>query len=219
MKINIAIDGPSAAGKSTIAKRLAKKLEYTHLDTGAMYRCVAYKALTSNIDLNDENCLSKMMHNFHIHFNSEGNVFINGEDVTAVIRRNDISMSASKVSIHKKVRELLVDMQQKMAKDKGYVMDGRDIGTVVLKDAELKLYLIASVEARADRRVKEYRDKGIQVDYKSIYEDIIKRDYQDMNREISPLTKAKDAIEIDTSNMSIDEVVAYSLDLISKLGC
>lgn len=219
MKINIAIDGPSAAGKSTIAKRLAKELQYAHLDTGAMYRCVAYKALDSHIDLDDEDSISEMIRQFQIHFDADGNVFINNEDVTAAIRRNDISMSASKVSVHKKVRELLVSMQQEMAKDKGYVMDGRDIGTVVLKDAELKLYLIASAEARANRRVKEYVEKGILVDYTSIYEDIIKRDYQDMNREISPLTKAEDAIEIDTSNMSIDEVVAYSLDLISKLGC
>ena len=219
MKINIAIDGPSAAGKSTIAKRLAKELQYAHLDTGAMYRCVAYKALDSHIDLDDEDSISEIIRQFQIHFDADGNVFINNEDVTAAIRKNDISMSASKVSVHKKVRELLVSMQQEMAKDKGYVMDGRDIGTVVLKDAELKLYLIASAEARANRRVKEYVEKGILVDYTSIYEDIIKRDYQDMNREISPLTKAEDAIEIDTSNMSIDEVVAYSLDLISKLGC
>ncbi|MDE6475335.1 MAG: (d)CMP kinase [Erysipelotrichaceae bacterium] len=216
MKINIAIDGPSAAGKSTIAKKLAKELQYAYLDTGAMYRCVAYQALTSHLPLDNEEELLHMIPTLQMQFDIHNHVFLNGEDVTDAIRDNEVSMAASAISTHQKVREFLVHKQQCMAKDKGFVMDGRDIGTVVLKDAELKLYLIASVEERSNRRIKEYLSKGIQADYKSIYEDIIKRDFQDMNREVSPLRKADDAIEIDTSYMNVDEVVTYILELISK---
>lgn len=207
MKINIAIDGPSAAGKSTIANILAEQLSYAHLDTGAMYRCVGYRAKCQNIPFDDEAALAALIDQMDIHFDACGNVFINGEDVSKEIRANDISMAASTVSAHPMVRERLVAKQQEIAKAKGYILDGRDIGTVVLPDAECKIYMIASVEARAKRRYKEYVDKGISADYQTIYEDIEKRDHQDMNRKTSPLKKADDAIEIDTSNMSIEEVV------------
>lgn len=207
MKINIAIDGPSAAGKSTIAKILAKELGYSHLDTGAMYRCVAYEAKRREIDQKDEDSLVSMIDEMEIRFDSVGNVFINNQDVSKEIRQNDISMLASNVSAHPRVRERLVAMQQKIAENKGYIMDGRDIGTVVLPKAELKIYMIASVKARADRRYKEYVDKHIEADYNEIYQDIKQRDYQDMNRKTSPLRKAEDAIEIDTSDMTIEEVV------------
>lgn len=207
MKINIAIDGPSAAGKSTIANILAEQLSYAHLDTGAMYRCVGYRAKCQNIPFDDETALAALIDQMDIHFDAFGNVFINGEDVSKEIRTNDISMAASTVSAHPMVRERLVAKQQEIAKAKGYILDGRDIGTVVLPDAECKIYMIASVEARAKRRYKEYVDKGISADYQTIYEDIEKRDHQDMNRKTSPLKKAEDAIEIDTSNMSIEEVV------------
>lgn len=206
-KMNIAIDGPSAAGKSTISRILAEKLEYAHLDTGAMYRCVGYEATRLGIDLEDEPALANMIQKMDIRFNSKGNVFINNEDVSNEIRSNEMSMNASKVSANPRVRELLVEMQQTIAKGKGYIMDGRDIGTVVLKDAEVKIYLVASVEARAGRRFKEYQEKQIEADYDVIYQDIEKRDYQDMNRKTSPLKKADDALEIDTSNMSIAEVI------------
>lgn len=216
MKINIAIDGPSAAGKSTIAKRLAKALGYSHLDTGAMYRCVGYLAAQRGIDLHDEDALTEMTASMRIRFDSEGHVFLNEEDVSAAIRENRVSMLASSVSVHPRVRKLLVDMQRQMALDKGVIMDGRDIGTVVLPDAELKIFMVASVEARARRRYQEYLDKHIDADYDTICEDIKKRDDQDMHRAASPLTKAADAHEIDTSDMSIEEVCAAILSLVEK---
>lgn len=216
MKINIAIDGPSAAGKSTIAKRLAKALGYSHLDTGAMYRCVGYLAAQRSIDLHDEDALTEMTASMRIRFDSEGHVFLNEEDVSAAIRENRVSMLASSVSVHPRVRKLLVDMQRQMALDKGVIMDGRDIGTVVLPDAELKIFMVASVEARARRRYQEYLDKHIEADYDTICEDIKKRDDQDMHRAASPLTKAADAHEIDTSDMSIEEVCAAILSLVEK---
>lgn len=207
MKINIAIDGPSAAGKSTIAKILAKELGYSHLDTGAMYRCVAYESKLRNIQPDDETSLVKMIETMKISFDSMGNVYINQENVSKEIRQNDISMLASTISAHPGVREKLVYLQQQIAEDKGYIMDGRDIGTVVLPNAELKIYMIASVKARADRRYKEYIEKNIPCDYDEIFHDIEQRDYQDMHRKSSPLRKADDAIEIDTSDMTIEEVV------------
>lgn len=216
MKINIAIDGPGAAGKSTIAKRLAKALGYSHLDTGAMYRCVGYLAAQRGIDLHDEDALTEMTASMRIRFDSEGHVFLNEEDVSAAIRENRVSMLASSVSVHPRVRKLLVDMQRQMALDKGVIMDGRDIGTVVLPDAELKIFMVASVEARARRRYQEYLDKHIEADYDTICEDIKKRDDQDMHRAASPLTKAADAHEIDTSDMSIEEVCAAILSLVEK---
>lgn len=216
MKINIAIDGPSAAGKSTIAKRLAKALGYSHLDTGAMYRCVGYLAAQRGIDLHDEDALTEMTASMRIRFDSEGHVFLNEEDVSAAIRENRVSMLASSVSVHPRVRKLLVDMQRQMALDKGVIMDGRDIGTVVLPDAELKIFMVASVKARARRRYQEYLDKHIEADYDTICEDIKKRDDQDMHRAASPLTKAADAHEINTSDMSIEEVCAAILSLVEK---
>lgn len=214
MKINIAIDGPSAAGKSTISKLLAKELNYAHLDTGAMYRCVAYASFVKGIDEQDEKALSDLIETMDISFDSDGSVYINGQNLSKEIRSNDMSMRASTVSAHPMVREKLVQMQQKIAKDKGFILDGRDIGTVVLPDAEVKIYMVASVEARAQRRFKEYVEKHIEADYDEIYQDIEKRDYQDMNRKTSPLKKADDAQEIDTSNMSIDEVVSTIRNLI-----
>lgn len=207
MKINIAIDGPSAAGKSTIAKILARELGYSHLDTGAMYRCAALASKRRGIDPNDEAALEAMLDEMKISFDPAGNVYINDEDVSKQIRVNEISMLTSSISAHAKVRERLVELQQQIAREKGFIMDGRDIGTVVLPDAELKVYMVASVKARADRRYKEYLEKHVEADYDEIYRDIEQRDYQDMNRKSSPLRKAEDAIEIDTSNMTIDEVV------------
>lgn len=218
MKVNIAIDGPSAAGKSTIAKRCAAMLGYSHLDTGAMYRCVAYKALQNNISLEDEKKVIDMIDNMKISFDSEGHVYIDGSDVTLAIRTNDISMAASNVSKLLLVRERLVQLQQEIAKDKGFILDGRDIGTVVLPNAELKIYLIASSKARAKRRIKEYIEKNIPFNEQEIIDDIERRDYQDMNREHSPLKKADDAIEIDSSNLTIDEVVDKIKEELNQLG-
>ncbi|NBK99306.1 MAG: (d)CMP kinase [Erysipelotrichia bacterium] len=217
MKINIAIDGPSAAGKSTIAKLLAAKLGYVHLDTGAMYRCCAYQVFSQQIDMEDEQALHKMMENIKISFDDMNHVFIDGKDVSKQIRTNENGMRTSKLSQKKVVREKLVDLQREIAKDKGYILDGRDIGTVVLKDAELKIYLVASVESRAKRRFDELSAKGMNPQFDVIAQDLKQRDLQDMTRIESPLKKAEDAIEVDTSNMSIEEVCDTIMKLIVKV--
>ncbi len=217
MRINIAIDGPSAAGKSTIAKELAKILNYVHLDTGAMYRCTALKALQSGIALDDEVAVCEMLKNTDITLTPDGKVFLDGKDVSTDIRADEVSMAASDVSKLEKVREDLVARQQEMAKAKGFIMDGRDIGTVVLKDAEVKIYMTASAYARAERRYKQNIEKGIPTsDIETIAKEIAERDYQDMHREHSPLRKADDATEIDTSDMTIPEVTEAIYQLCEK---
>ena len=214
MKINIAIDGPGAAGKSTIAKCLAKKLNYVHLDTGAMYRSTAYKALQNHIGLEDEEAVCKMLENTKIQLATDGSIFLDGEDVSDKIRTNEISLAASLVSKLANVRRMLVERQQEMAKEKGFIMDGRDIGTVVLKDAEVKIYMTATPMARAKRRYDQNIAKNIPTgSIEEIAREIAERDLQDMTRENSPLKKADDAIEIDTSDMSIDEVTEYIYSL------
>ena len=212
--INIAIDGPSAAGKSTISELLARRLNYVHLDTGAMYRATALKALQEGISLEDEQGVVDMLADTEIRMSPDGKVFLDGQDVSAAIRQDEISMAASNVSKHKEVRRVLVERQQKLAAEKGYIMDGRDIGTVVLKDAEVKIYLTASSYARALRRLKQNRENNIPGgDLETIRKEIEARDYQDMHRENSPLTKAEDAIEVDSSDLTIEETVEKILAL------
>ena len=213
--INIAFDGPSGVGKSTIADRVAESLHMVHLDTGAMYRCVAYYLVSHQIDLSDSQALDQALDSIHISFQGK-QVFLNDVDVSKEIRTNEISMFTSKVATNPSVRKKMVALQQEVAKDKGYILDGRDICTVVLPDAEVKIYMDASAKARAERRYKEYISQGIQADYETIYQDIVARDYQDSHREISPLVQAKDAIRIDTSNLTIDEVVKEVLELVRK---
>lgn len=206
--INIAIDGPSASGKSTIAKRLAKKLGYTHIDTGAMYRTIAYACIVKGIDLEDEAACFKIAQESELSLKTDGSIFLNGEDVSRLIRSDAVSKGASMVSKFASVREILVKKQQEIAKSKGFVMDGRDITSVVLKDAEVKIYQTADVAVRAKRRYDELINSGHDVSYDSLYEELVDRDYRDMNRDASPLIKVEDAIEIDTTHLSIDEIVA-----------
>ena len=214
MAINIAIDGPSASGKSTIAKELCKELNYKHLDTGAMYRCVALKVKRTDTDYDNEEELQNLLESINIDFTPDGAVLLDGEDVSGEIRTDEISMLASTVSTKKTVRMHLVKIQQQIAKDKGYVMDGRDIGTVVLPDAEVKIFLVASVETRAQRRFLENKQRGIECNLRELKQEIVERDYQDTHRKHSPLRKAKDAIEIDTSNMNVDEVLDAVLNIV-----
>jgi cytidylate kinase len=217
-KINIAIDGPSASGKSTIAKRLCRELGYKHLDTGAMYRCVALKVSRTGINYKEKAAMKELLNSINIDFTPKGKVLLDGEDVSAAIRTNEISMLASDVSTQLAVRQHLVKLQQEMSKNKGYVMDGRDIGTVVLPDAEVKIFMTASAETRAQRRYLENKERGIKSNLRALKQEIIERDYQDTHRTHSPLKKADDAIEIDTSDMTIVQVTDEILKIVeSKL--
>lgn len=217
-KISVAIDGPAGAGKSSVAKKAAKDMGYVYIDTGAMYRAVAVWAIENNIDIkNDTQKLIGLLDNIKIDVSYDENVqrmHLNGKDVTERIRENDASMGASAVATIPEVRVFLVDMQRKMGENGGVIMDGRDIGTAVLPNAELKIYLTASVEERAMRRYKEYIEKGIECDYEELKADVIKRDENDMNRKASPLRQADDAILLDTTDKIFDEAVDTVKNLI-----
>ena len=214
-KINIAIDGTSGVGKSTIADILAANNDMTHLDTGAMYRCVALAIYRANIDLADLDAIQTILDSIRIAF-EDGKVLLNGEDVSVAIRSNDISNFTSKVSAIAAVRAKLVDLQQDVASQKGYILDGRDICTTVLPNAEIKIFMSASAKARAQRRYDEYISKGVEADYDTIYNDIVARDYQDSHRAVSPLRKADDAIEVDTSELTIEQVVETIQKIINE---
>ena len=214
----IAIDGPAGAGKSTIAKIIAQKLNLIYIDTGAMYRAAALKALRLNIDLKNEEEY-KFLYDTSISFNDEGHVLLDGEDVSGQIRTMEISNAASFASTFGLVRTRLVDEQQKIASDFNVIMDGRDIGTVVLKNANLKIFLTASLEERAKRRMLEREQKHQEAfSFEETMKEIEARDYQDSHRAISPLTKADDAVEIDTSNLSIEDVINKIMGLVSERG-
>lgn len=214
--ISVAIDGPSAAGKSTIAKMVAKKENFIYIDTGAMYRCVAYYCLTQKIDLNDEKAVEQAIEHIQIRLTPDNKVYLNDEDVSNQIRQDQVSLGASCVSKYQAVRSFLVDEQRKMAKAGNVILDGRDIGTVVLPNANLKIYQIASVETRAKRRYLENLERDLDADLETIKKEIEERYYQDTHREISPLKKAEDAIELDTSSLTLEEVVEQVLTLIQK---
>jgi cytidylate kinase len=207
MVYTVAIDGPSGSGKSTIASKLAARLGLVHIDTGAMYRAVTVYALESNIDPKNEEAVSASLKDIDITQTPDGRTFLNGKDVSKDIRTTLASSNVSYVSIYKDVRAFLVELQRKMAKSISVVMDGRDIGTVVLPEANVKIYQVASVEKRAERRYKENQEKGIPCTYEDCLENLKKRDYIDSHREVSPLRPADDAIILDTSDLSIDEVV------------
>jgi CMP/dCMP kinase len=218
-KIAIAIDGPAAAGKSTVAKIVAKKLSYVYIDTGAMYRALTYKALQNNISIEDENALLQLLLRTNIRFVHDMDnqrVLLDDQDVTEEIRTQLVTNNVSIVSKHPKVRTEMVNRQKEVAKNRGVVMDGRDIGTKVIPDAEIKIFLVASVEERALRRHKENLEKGFESDLELLKEEIKRRDQLDTEREASPLVKAEDAIEIDTSNLSIDEVANKIMSIVEK---
>lgn len=215
--IAVAIDGPSAAGKSTIAKLIAKKENFIYIDTGAMYRCVAYYCLNHDIDLDDEKAVENCLKNIDIQLTQDNKVFLNNQDVSQEIRTDKVSLGASIVSRYEAIRSFLVNSQRKMAELGNVILDGRDIGTVVLPKADLKIYQVASVETRALRRYKENLERGLEADLEIIKKEIVQRDHQDMNRTISPLKKAEDAVEIDTSDLTLDEVVEVVSKLINKV--
>ncbi len=211
MGMNIAIDGPAGAGKSTIAKRLAKELGFIYIDTGAMYRAMGYYfAVNMGIDLDNANKVAEACPKVEVtiaYENGEQQVYVNGENLSSVIRTERGGEMASKVSVYPVVRTKLVESQQKLAQNADVIMDGRDIGTVVLPNAQVKIFLTASSFTRAKRRYDELTAKGIECDLAEIEKDIIERDYRDMNRETSPLKQAEDAVLVDTSDLDIDQVV------------
>ncbi|EGQ0287313.1 (d)CMP kinase [Staphylococcus pseudintermedius] len=216
--INIALDGPAAAGKSTIAKRVAAQLGMIYVDTGAMYRAITYYYLNNKERFTDFTSLISEI-DLRLGYDAEKGqrVFLNDNDVTDFLRENDVTQNVSYVSSIKEVRQFLVQVQQKLAADKGIVMDGRDIGTTVLPDAEVKVYMIASVEERAERRYKDNQERGIESSIEQLKKDIAERDAYDMNREISPLKKAENAIEIDTTGLSIEQVTDKILSLVNAV--
>lgn len=206
MRITVAIDGPAGAGKSTIAKMVADRFNLMYINTGSMYRAITLKAMELKIDHKDVESLCKIMEDIEMHFEND-DLILNGENVNHLLMIPEISRNVSNYAAIPEVREHLVKLQRKMSEKYNVVMDGRDIGTVVLKDAPYKFYLTASPEERASRRYKELIKKKIEVDYNKLLEEIKERDYIDSNREIDPLRRADDAIEIDTTKLSIEEVV------------
>lgn len=217
MGYSVAIDGPAGAGKSTIAKRVAKEKDFIYIDTGAMFRAMAIHFLRCGIAADDHEKISEAVKDVNVtisYVNGEQNVFLNGENVTDQLRTEEVGNMASASSVNGDVRKKLLELQRKLAASANVVMDGRDIGTVVLPDADVKVYLTASVEVRAQRRYKELIEKGQEADLEKIKKDIEERDYRDMNRDIAPLRQAEDAILVDSSYMTIDENVQAILDLI-----
>ncbi len=216
MPINIAIDGPAGAGKSTIAKKVSAALEFIYIDTGAMYRAVALKAIRQNIDTKNQEKLSEIVKSIDItlsHVDNTQRIFLDGEDVSELIRTPEVSVGASNVAVFPEVRLKMVDLQRKIAEDKNIVMDGRDIGSYVLPNANLKIFLTASVDERAKRRFIELTQKGQNVSLEEVKSDMIYRDNNDSSRAFAPLVKVADAIEVDTTALSIDEVVEKILYL------
>jgi CMP/dCMP kinase len=217
--INIALDGPAGAGKSTVAKKVAEKLSYLYIDTGAMYRALTYKALQQNIELEDEKALKELLDQTTIELKKSVNaqlVYLDGQDVTENIRSIEVTNHVSFTAKHRKVREEMVKRQQLLAESGGVVMDGRDIGTQVLPNAEVKVFLIASVEERARRRFEELHAKNIKTEFEQLKKEIELRDKRDSERLVAPLKKAADAIEIDSTSLSINDVVNQILTIVRE---
>ncbi|WP_276869889.1 (d)CMP kinase [Allofournierella massiliensis] len=206
--ISVAIDGPSGAGKSTLAKRLAKELGYLYVDTGAMYRSIGLFALRKGVDPKDEAAITALLPQIQIelrYVNGAQRVLLCGEDVSEAIRAEEVGMATSAVSAHPPVRAFLLELQRGMARTHDILMDGRDIGTVILPNASVKIFLTASAEARATRRFRELQEKGVDTDFETVLEDIRRRDYQDSHRATAPLRQAEDAVLVDTSEMDLEE--------------
>lgn len=217
--INIAIDGPAGAGKSTIAKAAAKAFGFIYVDTGALYRAVAYYALSRGRDVSNADAVESLLNDITPelkYLNGEQRVFLNGEDVSDKIRTPEVSMGASAVSAIPRVRDFLFNLQKKIAAENNVVMDGRDIGTVVLPNADVKIFLTASPEERARRRHKELAEKGQTVAFEEVLEDVNRRDYNDTHREIAPLKQAEDAVLCDTTNVDLQGAVDMLVNIISE---
>lgn len=222
MSINIAIDGPAGAGKSTIAKKVAKELSFIYVDTGAMYRAIALYMLRNGIDVKEETAVSAACPEIQVmiaYEDGEQRILLNGEDVSLLIRKEEVGKAASAVAVYAAVRSKLTELQKMLAQTQNVVMDGRDIGSAVLPHAQVKIYLTASVHTRAGRRFKELEEKGEIADIHIIEKDIEERDYQDMHRAISPLCQAEDAVLVDSSDMGIDEVVAVIMRIYKEKCC
>ncbi len=218
--INVAIDGPAGAGKSTIARAASKELGYIYIDTGALYRTVGLNALRIGVDIQDDTAVAATLTDelsVELRFVAgEQRMFLNGEDVSSAIRTPEASMAASRVSAVPAVRKYLFDLQKNLAKTNNCIMDGRDIGTVVLPNADVKIFLTASPEARAKRRYKELVEKGTNASYEDVLSDMIKRDYDDSHRAIAPLKQADDAILCDTSDLTLEESIGLVIDTIKQ---
>ena len=214
--IIIAIDGPAGSGKGTIAKALAEKFNLVNIDTGATYRCVALKTLQNNISLDETDKIIEISRNIDIDLKQDGKVFLDGIDVTKEIRSKEVTTIVSPISSIVEVRKNLVDIQRKIAEGKNVVMEGRDITTVVFPNATYKFYLDASLESRAKRRYKENQEKGIDMTYEEVYDNIEKRDYNDMHKEVGSLTRTDDQIYIDTTNLTVEEEVEIIGKVINK---
>ena len=214
MSFVVAIDGPAGSGKGTVAKLISEKLGFVNIDTGATFRCIALAMIQKDIKKEEEDKIKELLNHIDINMKPDGTVLLNGEIVTDRIRENDVNTLVSPISVIKIVRDKLLDVQRKIAEGKNVVMEGRDIGTVVFPDADVKIYLDASPEERAKRRLKQNQEKGIESSYEEVLQNIIDRDKRDSSREIAPLKQADDAIYLDSTLLSIEEVVEKITDII-----
>ena len=215
---SIAIDGPSASGKSTVAKLIAKKLNFTYIDTGAMYRAFTLAVIEANLDPKSEKDSDSLIGKISISFDEANHITLNDVDVSQRVRENDVANNVSYIASYKNIRLHLVDLQRKIAENKSVVMDGRDIGTYVLPNADLKIYQVATAEERAKRRYKENLEKGIETTYEDCLKNINTRDYIDSHRSFCPLHPAEDSVEVNTTNMSIEEVVDTIINIAKERG-